>query len=681
MLKDLANDSCSERTHQIGIFASSTGDHVEPQSAAIPVSNVAIEKGICEEEDVEESDVKIDIEENDGEEIVVEESDVEIDGEKSMLSRNDLDLNFAKVLESVNNREEDISQTTKSRSHPVSEIPSSIDFEEREEPGSPESVTCLITLIETDDTNLLPIGNRTSGEEIDSASTTSEGEELTTSEGEYPCEKIELREEGMVRSGDSTYRSTSPTIIGLDDLIEIDSKALDTKEEAALDFQSEGSSTTESSTCDGIPETLKIQSLGRWMVPKSCDTSNLLFESPKLIPERRESQLFLVPAEDEKVGDKDADEDKSSEVKTPENFIEEEPKSINDAEDESTELGKHDGSEISLNDGSIGVDDDDNDQANEKENYKSHDVDDEGGVKVDNNDGGKATEGGCIREKTDENESVEDTETDEATSEIKDIIRQMCEEYTAWTAVTTHKTAEAANNESIADIIKKLCVGFACVEVTIDETPQAEIEKAIDVDDIAYHEAQEAKGEDVNDTDMAKEESIIEVKNKDYSLEHKVEDNRIMDENTDVHDDMTAEIKVEKSVEVSINETNDMESDQPLTRENESADELIDWDSTVKKVQEDGSSLGNEGGYITGGSLLWLRSLVRRLQQQGKSNDPEVQLEVQLEVQSEEKNSLVLEDDINEVQPEVQSEEKKALQLEEDDIDEVQVVSTEFAYD
>ncbi|TGO21603.1 hypothetical protein BPAE_0210g00080 [Botrytis paeoniae] len=619
----LKEHNSKNHNEEIENLASSTNDHAEPQPTAIPVSkreirsNVAIEKGICEKNDIEENDA--------------EEDDVE---------KNDLDLYSAKALESVNNGETDHPHTTKSRTYSLSEIPSSIGFEqeEGEEPGSAESVPCPSSTIETDDTNLLPKGNRTGGEELDSASPESDSEELTTPERKHACEKIELGKEDLEGSVNSTHRSNSQTTIGLDDSFLIDSETLGTKEDAALDLcgqktkaEPKSSSTTGSSISDVNLESLEVQSPGHWAIAEGCDTSNFLFESLKLIPERRASQLFLViteneDARDEDAGDEDADEDKSPEVNTPENDIAEAPKGISATEDESTGLGKHEG---------------------KNENYKSHDVDEEEGVKVDNNNGREATEGGFVRDKTDENESFDDTGTAEAMSRIKDIIREMCEEYTAWTVVTTKKTVEAANDESIAGIIKKLCEDFASVVVMIDETPEAESEKAIDVDDIAYHEAQEAEGVDVttqqhiegyvNNTDMAKYESRIEV-----------EENRVMDEDIDVHDDMTAETKIEKSIELSTNEPNDTESDQPHTRENQSADRLFERDSTVHKVQEQGSSIGNKGGYSS--SFLWFCDRFHRSQQQGKSND----LEVQSEVHSEEKMGLEIEEDnIDEVQSEV----------------------------
>ncbi|TGO50963.1 hypothetical protein BCON_0172g00200 [Botryotinia convoluta] len=85
---------------------------------------------------------------------------------------------------------------------------------------------------------------------------------------------------------------------------------------------------------------------------------------------------------------------------------------------------------------------------------------------------------------------------------IKDINRERCENYTVWIVVTTNKPVEVASNENITDIFKKLCEDFTCVVVKIDQTPEAESEKAIDVDDIAYHEAQEPEGVDVTTISM-----------------------------------------------------------------------------------------------------------------------------------------------------------------------------------
>ncbi|KAF7955545.1 hypothetical protein EAE96_004471 [Botrytis aclada] len=347
-LKEHTSKNHNER---ILIFASSKGDHVEPEPATLPVSkretrpNVAIEDGICEENEVEE----------------IELEEIEVEVEVNDIEENDLDLFSATVLESMNNQEADLPHTTESRTYSVSEMPSSIDCEqeEGEEPGSAGSVPCLVSTVETDDTNLLPKGTRTIGEELDLASEESEGEELTTSESGHACEKIERDEEDTVGSGDSTNRSDSRSVIGLDDLITIDSEILETKGEAALDLcgqtievEPESSSTTGSSTSDANLYTLAIQSPDQWAIPEDCDTSNFLFESPKLIPERRASQLFLVTTEDEKA-DQDADEDNSHDVNAPENVIAEEPKSINTAEDESTEFDNHDGSGINIHDGSI----------------------------------------------------------------------------------------------------------------------------------------------------------------------------------------------------------------------------------------------------------------------------------------------------------------------------------------
>ncbi|KAF7943590.1 uncharacterized protein EAE97_005661 [Botrytis byssoidea] len=195
---------------------------------------------------------------------------------------------------------------------------------------------------------------------------------------------------------------------------------------------------------------------------------------------------------------------------------------------------------------------------------------------------------------------------------------------------------EVASNESIADIFKKLCEDFTCVVVNIYQTPEAESEKTIDVDDVAYHEAQEPEGVDVttkqhiedyvNNTDMVKDEIKIEDENEDSLLKHKAEEDRVMEEDADVHDNMTAETKIEKSIEFSANERNDTGSDQPLARANQSADKSNDRSSPVNEVQGKGSSLGNEGGY---GSSLWrFCDRLQRPQQQDKSNGAEVQSEV-----------------------------------------------------
>ncbi|TGO35202.1 hypothetical protein BHYA_0166g00050 [Botrytis hyacinthi] len=667
----LKDHTSKNHNEEIENLASSTSDHMKPQPAAIPISqretksDVAIEEGICEKDDIEGNDVEEnDVEENDLEENDAAEDDVE---------KNDLDLYSAKALESVSNGEADHSHVTKSRTYSISEIPNSTDFEQEdgEERGSTGSVPCLLSTIETDDINLLPKGNRTSGEEMDSASEETEGEGLINSESKHAWEKIQHGEGDMVGSEDSRHRSNSQTIIELDVLIKINSDTFEIKEDAGLDIcgqkieaESESSSTTGSSTRDLNLETLETQSPDHWIIAEGYDTSNILFESPKLTPERRASQLFLVTTEDEEAADEDADGYRSPEVNTPGNVIAEEPKSMNAAEGEDTDSGKHDGGEINLYDGIIGVDHDDDDQTEENENYESHDVYDEG-VKLDNNDGRKATDDGFIGDKTDEDEIINGTGTAEAMRGIiKNIIREMCEEYTAWITVTTNEIMEVASNESIADIFKKLCEDFTCVVVKVYQTPEAESEKAIDVDDIAYHEAQEPEGVDVttkqhiedyvNNTDMVKDESKIEVENKDSLLEHKVEEDRVIEEDADVHDDMTAETKIEKSIEFSTNERNDTESNQPLARANRSADNSIDRNSPVNKVQEQGSSLGGESDY--GRLSVWLYDRLRRPQQQGKSNG--------LDVQSE-----------------VQSEEKKDLELEGDDVDEVQVVPTEFACD
>ncbi|TGO72094.1 hypothetical protein BELL_0493g00010, partial [Botrytis elliptica] len=74
----LKEHNSKNHNEEIEDLVSSTSDHLEPQPAAIPVShretksNVAIEEGICEEDDIEENDA----EENDAEENDIEENDV-----------------------------------------------------------------------------------------------------------------------------------------------------------------------------------------------------------------------------------------------------------------------------------------------------------------------------------------------------------------------------------------------------------------------------------------------------------------------------------------------------------------------------------------------------------------------------------------------------------------------------
>ncbi|KAF7943589.1 uncharacterized protein EAE97_005660 [Botrytis byssoidea] len=373
-----------------------------PASKRETKSNMAIEEGICEKDgiegnDAEDDDVGDDVG-NDVEEDDAEDNDIE---------RNDIDWSSAKALGIVSNGQADHPHTTKSRTYSISEIPNSVDFEQEqgEEPGSAGSVPCLFSTIETDNINLLPKENRTGSEKIDYASEETEGEALKTSESKHAWEKIEHGEGDMVGFEDSRHRSNSQTIIEFDGPIELDSDTFDTKGDAALDLceqktkaESESSSTTNSSMSDLNLETLETQSPDHWIIIEGYDTSNILFESPRLIPERRASQLFLVTTENEEAVDEDADGYRSPVMNTPEHVIAEEPKSINAAD--------------------IGVDHDDDDQTEENENYESHDVDDEEGVNLDNNDGREATDDGFVGDKIDETEITNGTGTAEAMSGI-----------------------------------------------------------------------------------------------------------------------------------------------------------------------------------------------------------------------------------------------------------------------
>ncbi|KAF7862503.1 hypothetical protein EAF04_007376 [Stromatinia cepivora] len=350
----------------------------------------------------------------------------------------------------------------------------------------------------------------------------------------------------------------------------------------ALELKSD--STPSSCTDDIDLGNQEIFSLERWCLTGECDTTDVVFESPRLIPERRESQLYLVKTEDEKTEENEADEGHSVEVNDTENVNAEKAENADAVEDESTEMDENEDDEIDFY-GSIEANHDYNLQIREDER---HGVDNEDAVQVHNNEGIGDAVGGTVEAGNDGSNGVVISEIDEAkndnSNEIMDIVEV---QGGRGTEDATSEITEADNDKNDGVTGKEATRGKKGKSDKAIDRATTETENC-DSDEVAINRYVEVENEEnVEDHDNEiLEKWIISCKGpidatteveRDETIEFddngngqpRVEEEVTMDESIGGCGDKTMVAENDHSIEVTGNEDNEAENQKSFDVDNQ----------------------------------------------------------------------------------------------------------------
>ncbi|KAJ8069518.1 hypothetical protein OCU04_003169 [Sclerotinia nivalis] len=495
----------------------------------------------------------------------------------------DLDADSTDSSEAVEDREPDsprathdqISSAGKNTQILDSEISDSFDSDDDEEPEPRNSPLHLASLIETNNPDLSTVGRGRSSTK--SLGATSEVEELAMAERNHTNESIresssELVEDAVILSEESIHQSNLKMDMRLGSSFGVNRETLEANLKEDATFSSSKGEIRDSSKTPSTPSSCtddidlgnqEILSSEKWCLTGECGTTDVVFESPRLIPERRESQLYLVNTEDEEAEESEADGDHSVEVNYTENVNAEKAEKVNAAEGESTEMDENEKGEMDLYE-SIEAGHDDNFQMKEDER---HDVDNEDAVEVHSNEGIGDAVGGTVEEDNDNNDGVKGKEATEAKKDNNDefIDRATTEtENCDGDEVMINRYVEVENEENVENHDNEILEKWISCEGPINETAEVERDETIEFDDngngqprveedVTIDESTEGCGEK---TKVVENDDSIEVTGKEASgVENQkgvdINNNKILEDSGLIFD-VAVETPVEAKSEDSI---------------------------------------------------------------------------------------------------------------------------------
>ncbi|EDN95785.1 hypothetical protein SS1G_11664 [Sclerotinia sclerotiorum 1980 UF-70] len=311
----------------------------------------------------------------------------------------------------------------------------------------------------------------------------------------------------------------------------------------------------------------------KWCLTGESGTTNFVFESPRLIPERRESQLCLLNNEDEEAEESEVDEDHSVVINDSENVNAGRAEQVDTAEDESTKMDENESiedenqAEDTDEDESIVAGHDDKFQTKE---YEVHGVDNEDAVKSQDNEGieddicetsgaDNGENGGVAgKEATEAKKGNFDEVIGKANSETENSDNEILEEWLNYCAAHIYETAEVERDETIelddnrygqarieGDVIFEES-GGGCgdktnavenddsIEATSKGATEVENQKGVDVDsnkiledsgltfDVFFNTPVEAESGDIIQLDGEGELRVTEIRKKEVAVDEEI---------------------------------------------------------------------------------------------------------------------------------------------------------------
>ncbi|CAD6443739.1 b04f0f84-d757-4464-9571-82ab1f03401a [Sclerotinia trifoliorum] len=434
----------------------------------------------------------------------------------------DLDANFTNSSEAVENREPDsprathdyISSAGEDTQTLDNEISDSFDSNDDGELEVRNSPLHLASMIGTNDPNLSNVGRGSSSTKgLDTTSEGSEIKELAIAKKNHKTKNIrkssyELGENAVILSEELRYGSNLKMDMRLCSSFGVSQESLEVnlKENATLS-----------------PNDVELGNQEILFPEKSCSTGKCgttddVFESPRLIPERRKSQLYLVGIEEEESEESEADEDHSVVVKDSENINAERAEQADTPEDESTEADENEDDEMDENQ-SIEAGHDDNFQMKGDE---EHSVDNEDAVKLYDND------------------------------DIEDDICENCEADNDGNGGVAGEEATEANKDNCDELI-----GKATSETENSDNDEDKINRHFDVEneeDVENHDngilerwINSCEGP-MDETVEVERDETIEFDDNRYS-QARVEEDFTTNESTDSYDDKTKVVENDDNIE------------------------------------------------------------------------------------------------------------------------------------